>query len=571
MKEKTNTTTISNSDYEILLNKTLSFEKNKERSIVEGKIVSIDKNNVIVDAGLKSEGKIPLSEFVRPRQNPEINIGDTINVYIDRLDSKNGETKLSREKAIKQASWKKLQTSFDQGTTVMGTPFNIVKGGLSVDLEGVIAFLPGSQIDSRPIFKDTRELLNKPIDLVILKMDKLRGNIVVSRKAIVEKELRKKRDKLLSNIKEGSIIKGKIKNITDYGAFIDLGGIDGLVHVTDISWKKINHPSEILTLGNDIDVEVLKFDEENTRLSLGIKQLTPDPWAKIDEEFKVNEKYKGKITNINDSGVTVSLNKSFEGFIQLNDISWLKKPPHPSKLFQNDQLIEVMLLEIDYEKRRLNCGTKQLKQNPWENILNVFKVGDTIDTEIVNKVDYGIFVKIYEEIDGMVHISDLSWNENENTSILNSLQNGDKIKVSILEIDNQKERVSLSVKHLTIDPYVDYISKNPIKSIVTGEIIDTTDKGIIINLSNNIHGTIKKTNLSKDKNEQKVERFAKGEKIDSMILSYDKKLRKINLSLKDKEIHEEQEALSQYGSSDSGASLGDILGEALNKKDSDNA
>ena len=568
MNEKTNTKTISNSDYEELIKKTLIFEKNIEKSVVEGKVLSVDKNNVIIDVGLKSEGRIPISEFVRTNQDPEINVGDTVNVYIDRIDSKNGETKLSREKAIKQTSWKKLQVSFETGKTVVGVPFSRVKGGLTVDLEGVIAFLPGSQIDSRPPFKDTKEFLNKPIDLVILKMDQLRGNIIVSRKAIIDKELRSKRDKLLSSIKEGSIIKGNIKNITDYGAFVDLGGIDGLVHITDISWRKINHPSEILSLGNEINVKILKFDEENTRLSLGIKQLSDDPWKKVDEEFDVDKKYTGKIININDNGVSISLKENFEGFIQLQDLNWLKKPPPPSKLFQDDQTIEVKVLSIDHEKKRLNCGVKQLKINPWENITTIYKIGDTIDAEIVNKVDYGIFVKIYEEIDGMVHISDLSWNEDENASILNSLQKGNTIKVNILEIDQQKERVSLSVKHLTSDPVTDYISKNPIKSIVSGEIIDTNDKGIIVNLSKNINGFIKKSNLSKNKNEQKIDRFAKKEKIDSMIISYDEKLRKINLSVKDMEVHEEKEALSQYGSSDSGASLGDILGEALDKKNS---
>jgi len=568
MKEKINNKSISNSDYENLINNSLSFEKNKEQSIVDGKVISVDKNNVIIDVGLKSEGKVPLSEFVRPNENPEIKIGDTVQVYIDRLDGRNGETKLSREKAIKLTSWKKLQVCYEKNKTVVGIPFDRVKGGLTVDLEGVIAFLPGSQIDTRPIFKDTKELLNKPINLVILKMDKLRGNIIVSRKAIIDKELKTQREKLLSTIEEGSIIKGRIKNLTDYGAFVDLGGIDGLVHVTDISWKKINHPSDILSLGKEIDVKILKFDKENVRLSLGIKQLTEDPWENVDKQFKVNKTYTGKITNINDNGVLVGLSENFEGFIQLQDISWLKKPPHPSKLFQTDQSVEVKLLEIDYDKKRLNCGVKQLKENPWDNILNVYKVGDTIDAEIVNKVDYGIFVKIYEEIDGMVHISDLSWNEKENSNLLNTLTKGQKIKVNILEIDKDKERVSLSIKHLNEDPVASFITKNPIKSIVTGEIIDTDDKGITVSLSDNINGFIKKSNLSNNKNEQKIERFAKNEKIDSMIISYDEKLRKINLSIKDKEVHEEQEALSQYGSSDSGASLGDILGEALNKKTS---
>ena len=568
MKEKNNTNSITNSDYEELIKKTLSFEKNKENSIVEGKIISIDKNNVVIDVGLKSEGRIPLSEFTRPGQEPEINIGDLIKVYIDKLDSRFGETKLSREKALNQASWKKLQSSFEKRETVVGIPFNKVKGGLSVDLEGVIAFLPGSQIDSFRVFKDTKELLNKPIDLVILKMDKIRGNIVVSRKAITDKELEEKRKKLISNMKQGWIIKGKVKNITDYGAFIDLGGIDGLIHVSDLSWKKINHPSEILSIGKEIEVKVLKFDEENIRLSLGIKQLTDDPWENIDGEFKVNKKYSGKIVNLNDNGIIISLNENFDGFVHLQDLSWSKKISHPSKLFKHDQLIDVQLLEIDHEKRRIICGIKQLEENPWENILNVCKVGDTIDTEIVNKVDFGIFVKIYETIDGMVHISDLSWNENENASMLDSYKKGQKIKVKILEIDKIKERVSLSIKHLSNDPYDDFIKNNPVKSIVTGEIFDMDDKRIIVNLTENISGLIKKSNLSKNKTEQKIERFAKGEKIDSMIISYDKKIRKINLSIKDKEDHEEQEALSQYGSKDSGASLGDILGEALNNKNS---
>tara|TARA_B100001123_G_C15308890_1_gene1023636 strand:+ start:499 stop:2208 length:1710 start_codon:yes stop_codon:yes gene_type:complete len=568
MNLKTNNKTISNSDYEELLKKTFSFEKNKEKSIVEGKVISIDKNNVVIDVGLKSEGRVPLSEFVRPNEEPNINVGDSISVYIDRLDGKNGETKLSREKAVKQASWKKLLISFEEGKIVAGTPFSRVKGGFSVDLDGVVAFLPGSQLDTRPLLKNTKELLNKPLDLVILKMDKLRGNIVVSRKAIIDKELKAKRNELLANIKEGSIIKGKVKNLTDYGAFIDLGGIDGLVHVTDISWKKINHPSDVLSIGKDIEVKILKFDEENTRLSLGIKQLTEDPWENVEKEIKVNERCNGKITNINDNGVTLSLSQNFEGFIQLQDLSWLKKPPHPSKFLQHDQDVEVMILEINNEKRRINCGIKQLKENPWENIANVHKIGDILETEIVNKVDYGFFVKIYEEIDGMVHISDLSWNDDENVSILSSLKKGEKIKVKILEIDKQKERVSLSVKHISNDPVSNFIKNNPVKSIVTGEIIDTDEKGITVNLSENITGFIKKSNLSIEKNEQKIERFAKGEKVDSMIINFDQKLRKIQLSIKDKEIFEDQKTLSKFGSEDSGASLGDILGEALNKKNS---
>ena len=557
---------ISNTDYEKLINKTLSTDKNKEKSIVEGKIISIDNDNVIIDVGLKSEGRVPMSEFVRPGQKEEVNIGDIVKVYIDRLEGKNGETKLSREKAVKQAAWNSLQDSFTSGKVVKGIPFNKVKGGLSVDLNGVVAFLPGSQIDSKLLINDTKELLNKEVDLLILKMDKYRGNIVVSRKAISDVEMQEKREKLLSNITEGSIIKGKVKNITDYGAFVDLGGIDGLVHVTDISWKKINHPSDKLTLGEEVEVKVLKYDEEITRLSLGIKQLTDDPWEKISDKYNVDTIYEVKVSNITDTGVLVSFKDDYDGFIQTQDISWLKKPPHPSKMVQIGDVLKVKLIEINTEKRRLYCGLKQLKENPWNLITTKFKVGESLETEIVNKVDFGIFVKIFEEIDGMVHVSDLNWNEKESEEILKSLKKGDKIKVKILGIDTEKERISLSVKHLEKDVVQEYIEKNPLNSIVSGKIIEIDDKGIMINLAEEVNGFIKKSNLSKDKAEQKVDRFAKEEVVDSKIISYDEKLRKIGLSIKDAEAEEEKKALSKFGSQDSGASLGDILSDVLKKK-----
>ena len=568
MKSDSLSSKLSNSDYDELITKTLSLDVKKEKTIVEGKVVSIENDNVIVDVGLKSEGRIPLSEFSRPGQNNEIKIGDNFKVFIDKVDGKNGETRLSREIAIKQAAWNNLQECFTKGKTVTGIPFNRVKGGLSVDLDGVVAFLPGSQIDSRQMLSDTKELLNKPIDLLILKMDRFRGNIVVSRKAISDQELQKKRDELLANINEGSIIDGKVKNITDYGAFIDLGGIDGLVHVTDISWKKINHPSDILSLGKDLKVFVKEFDKENTRLSLGIKQLTEDPWKLIDEKFKVETIYKVKVVNIFDNSVTVNFDENFDGHIQSSDLSWLKKPPHPSKILQLNDTIDIKLIEIDKEKRRLSCGLKQLRENPWTSIKDKHKVGDTLETEIVNKVDFGIFVKIFEEIDGMVHVSDLSWDEKESDEMLKSLKKGENITVKILEIDTTKERVSLSVKHLKEDPMQTYISKNPLKSIVSGKIIAITEKGLSINLDEKINGFIKKSNLSQDKAEQKTDRFAEGESVNSMIMSFDN--RNINLSIKDKEIYEEQKTLSEYGSSDAGASLGDILGDVLNKKKPNN-
>ena len=437
---------------------------------------------------------------------------------------------------------------------------------MSVDLNGVIAFLPGSQIDSRQIVRDTKELLNKPIDLMILKMDKFRGNIVVSRKAISDVELKEQRAKLLENIEEGSDLEGKIKNLTDYGAFVDLGGIDGLVHVTDISWNRINHPSEVLELGATVTVKVLKFDQELSRLSLGIKQLTDDPWSGVKDNFVVEQSIKCPISSINDQGVSVLVDGKYDGFIPINELTWLKKPPHPSKVVQVKDEVEVKILEIDDEKRRFLFSLKQLKENPWASLSSKFNMGDSFDTEIVNVVDFGIFVKVHQEIDGMIHVSDLSWDENECTKMLSEVKKGDPIKVKILDINVEKERISLGLKQLNNDPIEAFIQENPIRSKVTGKISLIDDRGISVILSENINGYIKKINLSKDKLERKTDRFAIDEKIDSMIISIDSKTRIINLSIKEIEIEDEKSALTKYGSNESGASLGDILGSALSKK-----
>ena len=557
---------ITNEEYENLILSTIENKLKKEKSIVDGTIVSIENDMVIVDVGLKSEGRIPLNEFSKVGKNNDLQIGEKLSVYIENIDSSNGETILSREKAVKQSAWNHLQDCFQNNKVVTGTPFNRVKGGMSVDVEGVTAFLPGSQIDTRQIIKDTRELLNKPMDLMILKMDKFRGNIVVSRKAISDVELKEQRTKLLSNIKEGSILEGKIKNLTDYGAFVDLGGMDGLVHVTDISWNKINHPSEILDLGSSISVKVLKFDEELSRLSLGIKQLTDDPWNEIKDKYKVEQTIKCPVSTINDQGVSILIDNKYDGFIPINELTWLKKPPHPSKVIQIKEAVEVKIIEIDEEKRRVLCSLKQLKENPWNSLDAKFKIGDSFDTEIVNVVDFGIFVKVHEEIDGMVHVSDLNWKESECANTLSNLKKGDKIKVKILDINVEKERISLGVKQLDDDPIEEYIKSNPLKSTVTGTITAIDDKGISVNLEQNVNGYIKKINISKDKLERKTERFAVNEQIDSIIVSVDSKARIINLSIKEIEIQEEKSALSKYGSKESGASLGDILGSALNKK-----
>ena len=567
MAVKQKNSIITNSEYDNLISQSLDLKNNKEKSIVEGKVVAVETDTIVVDVGLKSEGRIPITEFSKPGQNSEINIGDSIKVFIDKVDGANGETRLSHEKALKQAAWNNLQDSFEKNKIVTGTPFNKVKGGMSVNLDGVIAFLPGSQIDNRQMVNDTKELLNKPLELMILKMDKYRGNIVVSRKAISDSEMKEQREKLLSKITEGSILDGKIKNITDYGAFIDLECIDGLVHITDISWKKTNHPSDLLKIGSPVKVKVLKYDKEFKRLSLGIKQLTEDPWIDVHKHFESEKNYDCEVSGITDQGIFLSMN-GYDGFIQTAELSWLKKPPHPSKIVQIKDKIKVRLLEIDSEKRRFNCSLKRLKENPWLSVEKTFKVNDIIDTEIVNIVDFGIFVKVYDEIDGMVHISDLDWDESKCLSTLNNFKKGEKVQVKILEINTDKERISLGIKHLVNNPFLDFIFKHPIKSIISGKIILIDEKGLTVNLTKNINGFIKKTNLAKDKLEQKVDRFANDETIDSMIISFDEKSKKINLSIKDIEIAEEKKVLNKYGSSDSGASLGDILGNVLNKKKS---
>ncbi len=565
--ENISITKLSNEDYEALITKTFKDNFVKEKTIVSGKVISVENDLVTIDIGSKSEGRIPLSEFHRPGQKPEISAGDTYEVFIESVDNANGETILSREKAIKQKSWNSLQDSFEKNKVVTGIPFNRVKGGMSVDLEGVIAFLPGSQIDTRQIIKDTKELLNKPLDLMILKMDKFRGNIVVSRKAISEVELKEQREELLSTIEEGSIVEGKVKNITDYGAFIDLGGMDGLVHITDISWTKINSPSEILNLGESIKVKVLKFDQELSRLSLGIKQLTDNPWDNLDEDIKGNNDVNAVVNSINDTGINLLINNKYDGLIAVNELTWLKKPPHPSKIVSLNDEIKVKILEVDNEKKKIICSLKQTKLNPWNKLKEEIKINDVIDTEVVNIVDFGIFVKVHDEIDGMVHVSDLNWDEKECQNMLSNFKKGDKVKVKILEINVEKERISLGIKQLESDPVQEFLTKNPLKSKVTGKITEIDEKMLKVELNDNIFGTIKKTNLSKDKNEQKTDRFAIGEQVDSIITSVDSKSRTLNLSIKEIEILDEKEALSKYGSSDSGASLGEILGSILKKKE----
>ncbi len=558
---------LSNEDYENLISKSFKDAIVKEKTIVSGNVISVDNDLVTIDVGSKSEGRIPLSEFHRPGQKPEISVGDSFDVFIESVDNANGETILSREKAIKQRSWNQLQDSFDNNKVVTGIPFNRVKGGMSVDLNGVIAFLPGSQIDTRQIVKDTKELLNKPLELMILKMDKFRGNIVVSRKAITDNELKEQRKELLSSIKEGSVVEGKVKNLTDYGAFIDLGGLDGLIHVTDISWTKINNPSDILNLNETIKVKVLKFDEESSRLSLGLKQLTDNPWDNVNENITKDQTVTGKVLSINDNNVNLIINDKYDGVLNTNELTWLKKAPHPSKIVNLNETYDLKVIDIDDEKKKVICSLKQMKSNPWTKLKDKYEINDSFETEIVNIVDFGIFVKVQDEIDGMIHVSDLSWDEKECNTMLKNYKKNDKVNVKILDINIEKERISLGIKQLKNDPIQDFLEKHPLKSKISGKIKNIDEKYLEIDLGDEIYGTIKKINLSRDKNEQKTDRFAVGETVDSIIISIDNKTRTLNLSIKELEMLDEKEALVKYGSSDSGASLGDILGSVLKKKD----
>jgi len=404
---------------------------------------------------------------------------------------------------------------------------------------------------------------------MLLKMDKFRGNIVVSRKAISDAELKEQRAELLKSISEGSIIEGKVKNITDYGAFIDLGGIDGLVHVTDVSWTKITNPSEKLEIGENIKVKVLKFDEELSRLSLGIKQLSKDPWEDLDNDLKLEDLVKAKVVSISDQNINLVIQDKYDGVVTINEMSWLKKPPHPSKIVNAKEEVEVKIIEIDKEKKKINCSLKQLKENPWLSLTEKLKINDSFDTEIVNIVDFGIFVKVHDEIDGMVHVSDLSWHEEESNQLIKNYKKGDKIKVKILDINIEKERISLGAKQLNDDPVQEFLNKHPLESKVTGKITNIDEKGLTIALNDSVKGYIKKINLSKEKDQQKIDRFAIDENVDSIIMSLDSKTRILNLSIKKLEIADEKEVLSKYGSSDSGASLGDILGTVLDKKNSE--
>ena len=544
-----------------------SFAENTaiEGSVVKGTVVGVSDDYVTIDVGLKSEGRVPLKEFAAPGQDAEIQVGDSVEVYVERMEDREGAAMLSREKARREEAWILLENAFEAQERVTGVIFGRVKGGFTVDLSGATAFLPGSQVDIRPIH-DVGPLMGTPQPFQILKIDRRRGNIVVSRRAVLEESRAEARSELVSNLQEGQILQGIVKNITDYGAFVDLGGVDGLLHVTDIAWKRINHPSEALQVGQTVDVQVIRFNPETQRISLGMKQLLFDPWGNATEKFAVGVKMEGRVTNITDYGAFVELDEGVEGLVHVSEMSWTKKNVHPGKIVSTSQQIEVMVLDVDLVKRRISLGLKQCMANPWEAFRETHEVGTIIEGEVRNITEFGIFVGLSEEIDGLVHLSDISW-ETTGEAAMEGFEKGAKIQAKILEIDLEKERISLGIKQLTEDPYAGEAEKVRKGDVVTCTITAVVEQGLEVRVGENLSGFIRRADLSRERGEQRTERFAVDEKIDAVITQVDRKTHNLTLSIKAREVEEEKKAMADFGSSDSGASLGDILSAAMAKKD----
>lgn len=554
-------------DFAALLEESFSGSSPVEGTVVNGRITAIENDLAIVDVGLKTEGRIPMREFSVAGAAPQVKIGDTVEVYLERIENAMGEAMLSRDRARREESWTKLEKSFEDGDRVEGVIFGRVKGGFTVDLDGATAFLPGSQVDIRPI-RDAAPLMNVPQPFQILKMDRRRGNIVVSRRAIMEELRAEARSEIVQNLEEGQVIEGIVKNITDYGAFVDLGGVDGLLHVTDISWRRVNNPSEVLTIGQSVKVQVVKINPETQRISLGMKQLESDPWDDIASKFQINEKLLGRITNITDYGAFVELKDGIEGLVHVSEMSWVKKNVHPGKIVSTSQEVEVMVLEIDQVKRRISLGLKQCLDNPWETFAAANPVGSQISGEIKNITEFGLFVGLSEDLDGMVHLSDLDWNVSGEEAIAQYTK-GQMVEAVILDIDMDKERISLGIKQVGGDPFA---AAGDVKKgdTVTCAVSGITDGGLEVTLKDGqVSAFIRRNDLSRDREDQRPERFNVGDKLDALVLSVDNRTRRINLSIKALEIAEEKEAVAQYGSSDSGASLGDILGAALKDQEND--
>jgi len=559
--------TPSREDFAAMLEASFVTQSPQEGNVIKGKVVAIENDYAVVDVGLKTEGRVALREFSMPGQPANVNVGDDVEVYLERVENAMGDAVLSRDKARREESWIKLERAFNDQTRVQGVIFGRVKGGFTVDLDGAVAFLPGSQVDVRPM-RDVGPIMNQPQPFQILKMDRRRGNIVVSRRAVLEERRAEERTSLVASLAEKQVIEGVVKNITDYGAFVDLGGVDGLLHVTDIAWRRVSHPTEVLSVGQTVTVQIIKINPDTQRISLGMKQLQTDPWEGVAAKYPVGARLKGKITNVTDYGAFVELEPGVEGLVHVSEMSWVKKNLAPGKIVQPGQDVDVAVLEVDSNKRRISLGLKQTQDNPWDSFNANHPVGSVIEGEIKSITEFGLFVGLDNEIDGMVHLSDLSWDKSGDEAV-KAYEKGQMVKAKVLDVDAEKERVSLGIKQLGDDPLEKAgagggaLKKN---QVVTVTVTEVNDGGIEVQLADGVKAFIRRADLSRDRAEQRPERFQVANKIDALVTSVDKASRKISLSIKAREISEEKDAVAQYGSSDSGASLGDILGAALKKR-----
>ncbi len=557
----------SRDDFAAMLEASFETRSPQEGSVISGLIVAVENDFAVVDVGLKTEGRVSLKEFSMPGMPVQVKVGDTVEVYLERVENALGEAVLSRDKARREESWIKLERAFNEQTRVTGVIFGRVKGGFTVDLDGAVAFLPGSQVDVRPM-RDVGPLMNQPQPFQILKMDRRRGNIVVSRRAVLEERRAEERTSLVASLQEKQVVEGVVKNITDYGAFVDLGGVDGLLHVTDIAWRRVSHPTEVLSVGQTVTVQIIKINHETQRISLGMKQLQTDPWEGVAAKYPPGAKFTGKVTNVTDYGAFVELEPGVEGLVHVSEMSWVKKNVAPSKIVTPGTEVDVQVLEVDSNKRRISLGLKQTQDNPWEAFLRDYPVGSEIEGEIKSITEFGLFVGLAHDIDGMVHLSDLSWSKSGDEAV-KDYEKGQIVKAKVLDVDAEKERVSLGIKQLGDDPLEKAGAGGAAlrtNQVVTVTVTEVNDGGIEVQLADGVKAFIRRSDLARDRNDQRPERFQVGNKVDALVTAVDKASRKVSVSIKAREISEEKDAVAQYGSSDSGASLGDILGAALKKR-----
>ncbi|MFK7941355.1 MAG: 30S ribosomal protein S1 [Paracoccaceae bacterium] len=553
-------------DFEALLNESFEHDTPDEGSVVKGLVIAVENGQAIIDVGFKVEGRVDLKEFANPGQPPEIAVGDEVEVFLERVENAKGEAMISRDKARREEAWDRLEKANDNQERVEGAIFGRVKGGFTVDLGGAVAFLPGSQIDVRPV-RDVGPLMGIPQPFQILKMDRRRGNIVVSRRAILEESRAEQRAEIVGKLAEGDVVDGVVKNVTDYGAFVDLGGVDGLLHVTDMAWRRVNHPSEIVQIGETVKVQVVKVNKETQRISLGMKQLSDDPWHTVADNYPMGSKWTGRVTNITDYGAFVELEAGVEGLVHVSEMSWTKKNVHPGKIVSTSQEVEVMVLDVDSSKRRVSLGLKQCQGNPWDSFATTFPQGTEVEGEVKNITEFGLFVGLEGDIDGMVHLSDIDWDRSGEDAI-QDYKKGDLVQAVVLDVDAEKERISLGIKQLGGDKFADATDGVKRGVAVTVDVTAIEDGGIEVEYEG-MKAFIRRSDLSRDRQDQRPDKFKVGDRVDAKITNIDKSQRRLGLSIKALQIAEEKEAVQQYGSSDSGASLGDILGAALKERGDD--